>query len=107
MCHSYGEQFEVLAKDKEEISNYLMKQIESKQNQLVELNDRFLGLQKTNEREKRILEKNLVELKEKSQLEIETLEKENLFLSERSFAARKCRDDSFSVFVCRKSTDFS
>lgn len=82
MCRSYGDQFEILLKDKRDISSYLKKQLELRNGQVFDLNDRLVGLQKAKDQEKELYEKNFQDLKEKSQKEIEKLENENFLLSE-------------------------
>jgi hypothetical protein len=81
MCRSYGDQFEILLKDKRDISSYLKKQLELRSEQVFDLNDRLVGLQQAKNNEKDFLEKKLDDCKTKSQLEIEKLENENLLLS--------------------------
>jgi hypothetical protein len=81
MCRSYGDQFEVLVKDKRDISSYLKKQVEFRNDQVLDLNDRLNGLQQAKEYEKELCEKTFQDLKEKSQREIEKLENENVLLS--------------------------
>jgi len=81
MCRSYGDQFEVLVKDKRDISSYLKKQVEFRNDQVLDLNDRLNGLQKAKEYEKELCEKTFLDFKEKSQREIEKLENENVLLS--------------------------
>jgi len=81
MCRSYGDQFEILLKDKSDISSYLKKQLESRNEQVFDLNDRLIGLQQAKDNEKNLLEKKFEDCKEKSRLEIEKLENENLLLS--------------------------
>jgi len=81
MCRSYGDQFEILVKDKDDISSYLKKQLELRNEQVFDLNDRLIGLQKAKDNEKDLLEKKFEDFKEKSRLEIEKLENENLLLS--------------------------
>lgn len=81
MCRSYGNQFENLVKDKEDISSYLKKQYDLRNEQVLDLNDRLLGLQKAKEQQKESLEKSLRECQEKARLEIERLENENFLLS--------------------------
>ncbi|CAF1561887.1 unnamed protein product [Adineta ricciae] len=81
MCRSYGDQFEILLKDKRDISSYLKKQLELRNGQVFDLNDRLVGLQKAKDQEKELYEKNFQDLKEKSQKEIDKLENENFLLS--------------------------
>lgn len=81
MCRSYGDQFEILVKDKRDISSYLKKQLDLRNEQVFDLNDRLIGLQKVKEKEKEFLEKKFQDLKDKSQLEIERLENDNMLLS--------------------------
>jgi len=81
MCRSYGDQFEVLLKDKRDISSYLKKQLELRNDQVLDLNDRLNGLQQAKEYEKELCEKTFQDLKEKSEREIEKLENENVLLS--------------------------
>jgi hypothetical protein len=81
MCRSYGDQFEILLKDKGDISSYLKKQLELRNEQVFDLNDRLIGLQQAKDNEKNLLEKKFEDCKEKSRLEIEKLENENLLLS--------------------------
>jgi hypothetical protein len=81
MCRSYGDQFEVLLKDKRDISSYLKKQLELRNEQVFDLNDRLIGLQQAKTYEKDLFEKTFQDFKQKSQSEIEKLENENLLLS--------------------------
>ena len=81
MCRSYGDQFEILLKDKRDISSYLKKQLELRNEQVFDLNDRLIGLQQAKNNEKDLLEKKFLDYKEKSQAEIEKLENENMLLS--------------------------
>ena len=81
MCRSYGDQFEILVKDKRDISSYLKKQLDLRNEQAFDLNDRLIGLQKVKEKEKEFLEKKFQDFKDKSQLEIERLENDNMLLS--------------------------
>jgi hypothetical protein len=81
MCRSYGDQFETLLKDKRDISSYLKKQLELRNEQVFDLNDRLIGLQKTKNYEKDLFLKTLQDFKQKSQSEIEKLENDNLLLS--------------------------
>ncbi|CAF1179097.1 unnamed protein product [Adineta ricciae] len=83
MCRSYGDQFEILLKDKRDISSYLKKQLELRNGQVFDLNDRLVGLQKAKDQEKELYEKNFQDLKEKSQKEIDKLENENFLLKTR------------------------
>ncbi len=83
MCRSYGDQFEMLLKDKHDISSYLKKQLELRNEQVSDLNDRLIGLQQAKNNEKDLLEKNYQDYKDKSQLEIEKLENENMLLSKK------------------------
>jgi hypothetical protein len=88
MCRSYGDQFEILLKDKRDISSYLKKQLELRNEQVFDLNDRLIGLQQAKNNEKDLLEKKFLDFKEKSQAEIEKLENENMLLSEEIQAKR-------------------
>jgi hypothetical protein len=81
MCRSYGDQFEILLKDKRDISSYLKKQLELRNEQVFDLNDRLIGLQQAKTYEKDLFEKTFQDFKQKSQSEIEKLENENLLLS--------------------------
>jgi hypothetical protein len=83
MCRSYGDQFEILLKDKRDISSYLKKQLELRNEQVFDLNDRLIGLQQAKNNEKDLLEKQYQDYKDKSQLEIEKLENENMLLSKK------------------------
>jgi hypothetical protein len=83
MCRSYGDQFEILLKDKRDISSYLKKQLELRNEQVFDLNDRLIGLQQAKNNEKDLLEKKYQDYKDKSQLEIEKLENENMLLSKK------------------------
>ena len=82
MCRSYGEQFEILIKDKDDIHSYFKKQLDSKVAQVSELNDRLIGLQQIKNGEKEVLEMEFVNYKAKSRSEIEKLENENILLSQ-------------------------
>ncbi|CAF1032822.1 unnamed protein product [Rotaria sordida] len=86
MCRSYGDQFEILLKDKRDISSYLKKQLELRNEQVFDLNDRLIGLQQAKDYEKDLYEKKLQNFKEKHQLEIEKLENENMLLRTRLVA---------------------
>ncbi|CAF4471191.1 unnamed protein product, partial [Rotaria sp. Silwood2] len=86
MCRSYGDQFETLLKDKRDISSYLKKQLELRNEQVFDLNDRLIGLQQAKDYEKDLYEKNLQNFKEKHRLEIEKLENENMLLRTRLVA---------------------
>jgi hypothetical protein len=88
MCRSYGDRFEILLKDKRDISSYLKKQWELRNEQVFDLNDRLIGLQQAKNNEKDLLEKKFLDFKEKSQAEIEKLENENMLLSEEIQAKR-------------------
>ena len=81
MCRSYGDQFEILLKDKRDISSYLKKQLELRNEQVFDLNDRLIGLQQAKNTEKDLFEKKLQDCKIQSQFEIEKLENENMLLS--------------------------
>jgi hypothetical protein len=81
MCRSYGDQFEILLKDKRDISSYLKKQLELRNEQVFDLNDRLTGLQQAKNNEKDLFEKKLQDCKTQFQIEIEKLENENLLLS--------------------------
>lgn len=81
MCRSYGDQFEILVKDKRDISSYLKKQLDLRNEQAFDLNDRLIGLQKVKEKEKEFLEKKFQDFKDQSQAEIERLENDNMLLS--------------------------
>ena len=83
MCRSYGDQFEILLKDKRDISSYLKKQLELRNEQVFDLNDRLVGLQQAKNNEKDLLEKKFLDYKEKTQTEIEKLENENMLLSKK------------------------
>ena len=83
MCRSYGDQFETLLKYKRDLASYLKTQLELRNEQVFDLNDRLLRLQQAIDTQKSILEKALHDLKEKSRLTIEQLENENLLLSNR------------------------
>jgi len=89
MCRSYGDQFEILVKDKRDISSYLKKELELRNEQIFDLNDRLIGLQQAKNNEKDLLEKKLEDCKGKSRLEIEKLENENLLLSNLIFSYKK------------------
>ncbi|CAF3382487.1 unnamed protein product [Rotaria sp. Silwood2] len=89
MCRSYGDQFETLLKDKRDISSYLKKQLELRNEQVFDLNDRLIGLQQAKDYEKDLYEKNLQNFKEKHRLEIEKLENENMLLSNLIFCLTK------------------
>ncbi|CAF4805324.1 unnamed protein product [Rotaria sp. Silwood1] len=86
MCRSYGDQFETLLKDKRDISSYLKKQLELRNEQVFDLNDRLIGLQQAKDYEKDLYEKNLQNFKDKNKLEIEKLENENMLLKTRLVA---------------------
>lgn len=81
MCRSYGDQFEILLKDKRDISSYLKKQLELRNEQTFDLNDRLIGLQQAKDKEKDFYENIFQDQKEKFRLENEKLENENLLLS--------------------------
>jgi hypothetical protein len=81
MCRSYGDQFEILLKDKRDISSYLKKQLEVRNEQVFDLNDRLIGLQQAKDHEKDLFEKTFEDFKQKSQSEIDKLENENILLS--------------------------
>ena len=81
MARSYGDQFEILVKDKHDISTYLKKQLELRNEQMFDLNDRLIGLQQAKQNEKDSYEKKLQTEKENRQLETEKLENENMLLS--------------------------
>lgn len=81
MCRSYGDQFEILLKDKRDISSYLKQQLDLRNEQVFDLNDRLIGLQKVKENEKEFLDKKFEDLKIQSQSNIEKLENENMLLS--------------------------
>lgn len=81
MCRSYGDQFESLAKDKQDIASYLKKQLDLRHDQVLDLNDRLLGLQQAKDQQKETLEKSVRECQEKARIEIERLESENFLLS--------------------------
>ena len=83
MCRSYGDQFETLLKDKRDLASYLKTQLELRNEQVFDLNDRLLHLQQAIDTQKSVLEQALHDLKEKSRLTIEQLENENLLLSNR------------------------
>jgi hypothetical protein len=89
MCRSYGDQFEILVKDKRDISFYLKKELELRNEQIFDLNDRLIGLQQAKNNEKDLLEKKFEDCKGKSRLEIEKLENENLLLSNLIFSYKK------------------
>ncbi|UJR34173.1 hypothetical protein I4U23_021580 [Adineta vaga] len=86
MCRSYGDQYEILLKDKRDISSYLKKQLELRNEQVFDLNDRLIGLQKAKDQEKDFYEKTFQDFKEKTQKEIEKLENDNLLLKTRLIA---------------------
>ncbi|CAF3667056.1 unnamed protein product [Adineta steineri] len=86
MCRSYGDQFEILLKDKHDISSYLKQQLELRNEQVFDLNHRLIDLQQMKENEKDLFEKTLQNLKENSQIEIEKLENENMLLKTRLVA---------------------
>jgi len=81
MARSYGDQFEILVKDKHDISTYLKKQLELRNEQMFDLNDRLIGLQQAKQNEKDSYEKKLQTEKENRQSETEKLENENMLLS--------------------------
>ena len=89
MCRSYGDQFETLLKDKRDISAYLKKQLELRNEQVFDLNDRLIGLQQAKNNEKDFYERKLENDKEKFQIEIEKLENENMLLSNWIFKLMK------------------
>lgn len=100
MCRSYGDQFEILLKDKRDISSYLKKQLDLRNEQVFELNDRLIGLQKVKENERDFFEKKFDDFKIKSQSDIEKLENENMLLSNRSaFLPRKTSDEFFFFHI--------
>jgi len=84
MARSYGDQFEILVKDKHDISTYLKKQLELRNEQMFDLNDRLIGLQQAKQNEKDSYEKKLQTEKENRQSETEKLENENMLLSHSS-----------------------
>lgn len=88
MCRSYADQFEILLKDKQDISFFLKKQLEVRNEQVFDLNDRLIGLQQAKDYERDLFEKSLHDLKDKSQREIDKLESENVLLSERQRGRR-------------------
>ena len=90
MCRSYGNQFDNLVKDKDDISSYLKKQYELRNEQVLDLNDRLLGLQKAKDQQKESLEKSLRECQENARMEIERLENENFLLSNVSNLICRC-----------------
>ena len=100
MCRSYGNQFDTLVKDKDDISSYLKKQFELRNEQVLDLNDRLLGLQKAKDQQKELLEKSLRECQENSRIEIERLENENFLLSKRKLEVEKT---SFFLSFFRRS----
>lgn len=81
MCRSYGDQFNGLLTDKYDILSYLKKQLELRNEQVFDLNDRLIGLQQAKDNEKDLYEKELHNLKQQHQLEIQKLENENMMLS--------------------------
>jgi hypothetical protein len=80
MCRSYGDQFDSLLKDKDDIAIYLKKQLELRNSQVFDVNDRLVGLQQAKDRQKELLDESLDHCREKARLDIETLEHENLSL---------------------------
>ncbi|CAF0817678.1 unnamed protein product [Adineta steineri] len=86
MCRSYGDQFEILLKDKHDISSYLKQQLELRNEQVFDLNHRLIDLQQMKENEKDLFEKTLQNFKENSQTEIEKLENENMLFKTRLVA---------------------
>ena len=84
MARSYGDQFEILVKDKHDISTYLKKELELRNEQMFDLNDRLIGLQQAKQNEKDSYEKKLQTEKENRQSETEKLENENMLLSHSS-----------------------
>ncbi len=95
MCRSYGDQFEILLKDKRDISLYLKKQLDLRNEQVFDLNDRLIGLQQAKTNEKDLLEKKFQDCKDKSQLEIEKLENENMLLSKKNSMEKINKEFSF------------
>ena len=81
MCRSYGEQFETLLKDKHDISSYLKKQLESRDEQVFDLHDRLIGLQQAKDKEQNLYENNFKNMKEEYQMKMNELEQNNMLLS--------------------------
>ncbi|CAF3962655.1 unnamed protein product [Rotaria magnacalcarata] len=86
MCRSYGDQFESLFKDKRDISSYLKKQLDLRNEQVFDLNDRLADLQQAKDYEKDLFEKKIQNLKEQYDLEIQNLGNENMLLKTRLVA---------------------
>ncbi|CAF2075117.1 unnamed protein product [Rotaria magnacalcarata] len=86
MCRSYGDQFESLFKDKRDISSYLKKQLDLRNEQVFDLNDRLTDLQQAKDYEKDLFEKKIQNLKEQYDLEIQNLGNENMLLKTRLVA---------------------
>lgn len=104
MCRSYGNQFDTLVKDKDDISSYLKKQFDLRNEQVLDLNDRLLGLQKAKDQQKEFLEKSLRECQDNSRIEIERLENDNFLLSKRKIPVTKKKDGSFFLSTFRNSS---
>ena len=92
MCRACGDQFESLLTDKTSIASYLKKQLELRNEQVFDLNDRLIGLQQAKDQQKDLRDKLLENSKDKCRSETERLENENLFLCKKELLLQSSND---------------
>ena len=78
-------QYDQMGTDKKEIVSFLKKQLEQRQNDIADLNDRLVGLQQIKDAEKDAYEQQLAQLRTEFQETKDQLTSENMILSKKYY----------------------